>query len=137
MAETHVLSALKRRYAVTLGQSATNPASNALADDLAHLGAVILMFSPCEDLAAIAPIRPHRPDRGHWSRDAIRALKAADGPLRAYDIARMVMATQGIDPSDRRRLESIACGLYPVLGRLAEQGLVQASGKPRRWAVPG
>jgi hypothetical protein len=41
-----------------MGQSAADPASNALADDLAHLGAVILLFSPCEDMAVLASIRP-------------------------------------------------------------------------------
>jgi hypothetical protein len=135
MAETHVLSALKRRYALTLGQSAANPASNALADDLAHLGAVILMFSPCEDLGAIAPIRPYKANRERWSRTALRILRTAERPLRTRELARMIMRARGVDLEDERRLVSIACTLQAVLGRMAVQGLIRVTGKPRRWSV--
>lgn len=133
MAETHVLSALKRRYAQTLGLIRIGAAG--ADDDLAHLAAVIAMFNPDEDLAAIRAVRPYKAERERWHRSVLRALKAADRPLRARELARLVMAAHGIDPGDHECLLSISCGLQVTLRRLAERGLVQISGKPRRWAV--
>jgi hypothetical protein len=129
MAETHVLSALKRRFAHVLGAEPLD--SNALD----HLAAVILMFNPAEDLTAIRPVRPYKAERERWHRSVLRALKAADGPLRARELARLVMVAHGIDPADQGRLVSISCGLQATLGRLKAEGFVQVTGKPRRWAL--
>jgi hypothetical protein len=133
MAETHVLSALKRRYAQTLGL--VRIGADGAADDLAHLVAVIAMFNPDEDLGAIRAVRPYKADRERWHRSVLRALKAADRPLRARELARVVMVAHGIDPADRGRLLSISCGLQATLVRLAESGFVQTTGKPRRWSL--
>jgi hypothetical protein len=62
-------------------------------------------------------------------------LKAADRPLRARELARLVMMDRGVPLDDHKRLLSISCGLQAVLGRLAEKGLVSVAGKPRRWAI--
>ena len=133
MAETHVLSALKRRYAQTLGLIRIGAVG---ADaDLAHLAAVIALFNPDEDLSAIRAVRPYKVDRERWHRTVLRTLKAAERPLSARELARRVMAAHGIDPSDMGRLLSISCGLQATLGRLMAQGFVCTTGKPRRWAV--
>jgi hypothetical protein len=129
MAETHVLSALKRRYALALGARADA--------DLAHLAAVIAMFNPDEDLAAIRPVRPYKAERERWHRSVLRALKVTDRPLRARELARLVMVAHGIDPRDHGRLVSISCGLQATLGRLEAQGFVVVTGKPRRWKLGG
>jgi hypothetical protein len=47
----------------------------------------------------------------------------------------MVMTARGVDPADHARMLSISCGLQAVLGRLADEGLVAVTGKPRRWAI--
>jgi hypothetical protein len=133
MAETHVLSALKRRYAQTLGL--VRIGADGAADDLAHLAVVIAMFNPNEDLSAIRAVRPYKADRERWHRSVLRILKATDRPLRARELARMVMAAHEADPSDRGRLLSISCGLQATLGRLEAQGFIQCSGKPRRWQL--
>jgi hypothetical protein len=93
------------------------------------------MFSPGEDLAKIAAVRPYKADRERWSRTALSIMRDDRTPLRARELARKVMAAQGVDTSDTKRLVTIACSLQITLGRLAEQGLVEISGKPRRWAL--
>ncbi len=133
MAETHVLFALKRQYARTLGLARIDPAQ--AKSDLAHLAAVIRLFSPDEELAAIRPVRPYKADRERWHRTVLQTLKAADRPLRARELARLVLVARGIDASDHARLLSIGCGLQATLGRLEAQGFVCVSGKPRRWGL--
>lgn len=127
------MSALKRRYGQALGMRRLEPVQAEA--DLAHLRAVIFMFNPAEDLAAIRPIRPYKVDRERWNRTVLTILKAADRPLRAMELARLVLVAHGIDPTDKRRLFSISCSLQAVLGRLATKGLVSATGKPRRWEI--
>jgi len=131
----YVINGLRRKYGVAKGQIAANPGSNQLAVDLDHLAAVLAMFDPEIDLASIPVVRPYKPNREHWSRTALQILRTSDRPLRAWELARMVMAAQGVDPSDRKRLVTIACSLQIVLGRMADQGLVTVAEKPRRWAV--
>ena len=135
MAESHVLFALKRQYARTLGAlHAAHCDRSRLMGDLAHLAAVIHMFSPNEGVEAIQPRRPYKPARGRWNRTAMEVLRKANRPLKAFELARLVMSAQGMEP-DRRTLESIAYSLQAVLARLQAQGLVVATGKPRRWAL--
>ena len=131
----YVINALRLKYGRLKGLLAANAGSNQLASDLAHVGAVLLMFDPGADLDAIPVRRPYKPHRERWSWTALRILRTADRPLRARELARMVMVAQGVDPTDHGRLVSISCGLQGVLGRLAAQGLVYTVGKPRRWAV--
>lgn len=133
MAETHVLSALKRRYAQTLGL--VRIGADGVDVDLAHLSAVIAMFNQDEDLSAIRALRPYKADRERWHRTVLRTLKAADRPLRARELARLVMVAHGIDPGDHKRLLSISCGLQATLARMEAQGFVGVTGKPRRWEI--
>ena len=132
----YVINALRRKYGQLLGVQASGAIGhNQVADDLAHVGAVILMFDPQMDLAAIPLVRPYKPHRERWSRTALRILRTAQRPLRARELARMVMREHGVPLDDQKRLVSITCGLQAVLGRLADQGIVAATGKPRRWAI--
>ncbi len=123
----YVVTALRRKYAELKGRSD--------AEGMAHVGATLVMFSPGEDLAKIAAVRPYKADRERWSRTALSIMRDDRTPLRARELARKVMAAQGVDTSDTKRLVTIACSLQITLGRLAEQGLVEISGKPRRWAL--
>jgi hypothetical protein len=133
MAETHVLAALKRRYAVTLGQGGQ-------ADDLAHLAAVIRMFAPGEDVAAIKPVRPYSKRRDGngavWLREAFRVLRTANAPMSAREIAARVMAARGIEP-DARTAASVECSLLATLGKRVGADVVRVEGRPMRWALKG
>jgi len=128
MAETHVLSALKRRYAHVLGADPASP-------DLVPLAAVIRMFNPAEDLAAIRAVRRYKANRERWNLTALRILRGANRPLKTRELARMVMQAHGVPLDDERALLSLTAGLQAVLARLAVRELVEISGKPRRWSV--
>lgn len=129
---TYVLTGLRRRYALTLGAIRSGVDR---AQDLAHLGAVITMFNPGEDLSAIVAVRPHRPDRGHWVAKALTVLRTANAPLSAREIARRIMAADGIPPTDHKRLKSIECSLYATLGALEGDEVIAVVGRPKRWAA--
>jgi hypothetical protein len=123
----YVVSALRRKYAELKGQ--------ADADAMAHVGATLLLFDPLTDLDAIRAVRPYKAARGHWSRYALDILRTANEPMTPTDLAARVMVAQGLDPADEKLRRGIMIDLVVVLSRLAEQGFVVASGRPRRWAV--
>lgn len=131
----YVINALRQKYGKLRGFLIVDPGSNQLADDLAHLGAVLRMFDPEIDLEAVPVIRPYKVKRERWSRTVLKVLRTSDRPLRALEIARTVMAMHGVDPDDRERMFSISCSLQAVLGRLAVKGLVAVTDRPRRWAI--
>jgi hypothetical protein len=106
-----------------------------IAVDMEHIGAVLLMFDPAADLAAIVAIRPYKPERGRWNRDAMKLLREAGEPIAAIELARRLITHRGVADDDTRTRNSIVCGLHGVLNRLERQGLVVRIGKPRRWSV--
>ena len=130
----YVINALTKRYAKAKGQLGDLLLREKAQADLAHLGAVLLMFDPGVDLDAIPPRRVYKPARGRWNRTAMEILRKANRPLKAFELARLVMSQQGVEP-DRRTLKSIGYSLQAVLVRLQTQGLVVATGKPRRWSI--
>ena len=136
MAESHVLFALKDKYARTLGalREADGDRVRVMAD-LEHLAHVIRMFAPDEDLAMITPRRPYKPNRQRMTKAPLGVLRTANGPLQARELARLVMKAQDSDPCDHERMISISCGLQSVLAKMAERGDVVITGKPRRWAL--
>ena len=138
MVEPHVLFALKLKYARTLGAlHIAHSARVGLMGDLAHLAAVTHMFALEEDLEAINPRRPYKPKRERWARTALVILRKAKRPLKAYELSRLVMRAHGVDPRDEARLFSISCSLQAVLEKMADDGLVTITGKPRRWGAGG
>jgi hypothetical protein len=131
MAESHVLYALKRKYARALGRLKYEPEAQL---DLIHLGYVIRMFSPAEDLKAIRPIRIYPHGRRRWLRHVMAVLRAAEKPLGGREIARRVLASQGL-PHRHVDILSISSGLPTTLGKMVERGWVRVEGKPRKWSL--
>jgi len=131
MAESHVLFALKRQYARALGRLRYEPEAQL---DLIHLGYVIRMFAPAEDLKAIRPIRVYPHNRKRWLRHVLAVLRAAEKPLGGREIARRVLRSQGL-PADLPHVLSISSGLATTLGKLAAKGSVRVEGKPRKWSI--
>jgi len=129
MAEPHVLSALKRRYAQTLDLAARGIA---VGNDLEHLGGAILIFAPETDLAAIQPIRRHHPREGRWTRAALDVLKQAERPMTARELADAVL--EGSEATRRVR-DSIAANLHATMGRLEGNGIERAPGTIKRWRM--
>ncbi len=100
----YVIAALKRRVvARASAQTCSQTASASRA--MGHLGAVLAMFEPDVDLAAIRVIRPYKPARGRWNRTALEILRKANHPLKAFELARLSLC-QGVPP-DRATLYSI------------------------------
>jgi hypothetical protein len=123
-----VVTALRRKYAELLGLGD--------GETIAHVGKTLLLFHPDEDLAAIAPIRPYKPDRERWTPTVLRVLMREARPMTGRELAYRVMEAHALDPQDFRRLKSIECGLHIVLGRMEGSGVVRVGqGRPKRWAL--
>jgi hypothetical protein len=135
----YLTGALRKKYAQLKGLAGDLLSDQAaIARDMEHLGAVILMFDPSEDLAAIAPIRPYKPMRGRWNRDALKVLREANRPMTVVELARRVIALRSVADEDTRTRTSIVCGLHAVLGRLEKRGFVESSGpRPKCWQIAG
>jgi hypothetical protein len=138
MAQSHVLYALRRKYAKTLGELKAAHADRVrLMSELNHLGAVIRLFDPGADVEAIAPIRPLVNRRGRnggmWTRMALDVLRQADRPMTGREIARLIMRRQEI--TDPKTMASIECSLQVTLERREGQGVLRAEGSPKRWSV--
>ena len=81
-----------------------------VAVDLGHLDAVIRLFDPEYDLAAIRPKRPRdvgatRP--GEMSRFVLGALRVALAPMPTPAIAAQLMAERGDDQMRRGRVRNV------------------------------
>ena len=122
---------LKRQYAKTLGFI---DAGEDRADDLVHLAAVIRMFKPDADLSVIKPIRPYRPARDSYIRDALAILRRANGPMTPRAIARRVLEARGV-PLIRENLLRVECSLHAVLERLEGDGVERVGDEPKRWRL--
>jgi hypothetical protein len=138
MAETHVVAALKRKYAELKGELKYAPQldTESLVLSIRQVGCVLRMFSPAEDLTAIKPCRPYKPQRHQWSRRALDILREASRPMTARELARAALAAEGVAP-EPDVLMSVECSLHAVLGRLEGRGLRRELGEPKRWRVGG
>ena len=128
---------LRKKYGQLKGLSGELLADRVrIARDMEHVGAVLLMFDPAADLDAIAPIRPYKPTRGRWNRDAMKVLREANAPLTVIELAQRVIMLRGVTDDDTRTRVSIVCSLHAVLRRLERMGLVEVtSGRPKRWSI--
>jgi len=80
---SYVVTALRRKYAELLGWED--------AEGLAHVGATLLIFSPDEDLSAIAPVRPYKANRERWSRTALEILRTSQKAMTGRELTYAVM----------------------------------------------
>ena len=101
MADTHAISALVDKRARIDGEIKTRRFQiMRLQCELAHIDAVIKMFSPSYDISKIATKRsftknPAGTPRGSGSREALTILREAGEPLTSMEIAERVLAKQG------------------------------------------
>ena len=134
MAVTHVVSALRRKYAELKGQLHHYPADDPEATMLAisQVGAVLRMFSPGLDLTAIRPKRPHTPRQGRWTRIAVCILRDERRPMTARELARQMIFEARLDP---KLVSTIECSLHVSLAALEGDGVARVCETPKRWAV--
>jgi hypothetical protein len=131
MATNQLLHGLKRQYAKTLGEIEAG-GDVAMTEDIAHLAAVIRMFAPFEDLTAILPIRPYRPNRSRWSRAALDILRQANGPMTVRELAERVLAARGA-VATWEALQGVEASLSAVMTRLERRGMLHGVGHPKEW----
>ena len=129
----YLVMALRRKYGQTLGLIRLGSTPE-LAEDLATLGRTLCLFNPAEDLAAINPIRPYRPGRSKYLKDALAVLRQANEPMTPRAIARRVLEARGVHLV-RGNLLRAECSLHAVLERLEGQGVVRVGDEPKRWAI--
>ncbi len=138
-----LVKALRRTYARKAGMIRAGVGDEArLRADLDHLAAVILMFWPAEDFAAIKPVRPHLSHKGGqtgsvWITAALDVLRTAEEPLTAQEIARRIMQARG-EPLDidGPAFVSAECSLIATLGRRRGSYVVRIGRhRPYRWAL--
>ena len=136
MAERHVVFALRRKYAQLKGVLKFDPTADPYATVKAinEVGCVLRMFSPGEDLSAVRPRRPYKPQRHTWARTALDILRREGRCMTARSLARRVLEAEGIAPTPDV-LMSVECSLHAVLERLEGRGVTRMDGAPKRWAV--
>jgi hypothetical protein len=132
MAESHVVSALVAKRAELAGQiQALDKQVAQLRADLVHVDAVLRMFAPTADPAAIPAKRPYRRRRwfknGELPRRILDTLRGSEMPLSAAEIAGRVMVAKGLDADDADTLLLIRKSVQSYLRR-QNGALVQQSG---------
>jgi hypothetical protein len=138
-----LVKTLRRTYARKLGElRAGSGDESRLTADLEHLAAVILMFWPVEDLAAIKPVRPHASHKGGktgavWLTAALDVLRTAEEPLTAQEIVTRIVAARGEPVNvDSPAFVSAECSLIAALGRRRGSYVVRIGAhRPYRWAL--
>ena len=140
MADTHVMTALNRKYAELLGLLRQSEArSIELAANLAHVEATIRLFVADWDSASIAPRRPKAPSRWQGKGRAIQAalavMRVAGEPLTAREITLRAMDAKGIEASDADAIKASVSNVSSALKRHTGNGVVAHDGYPRRWSI--
>ena len=137
MAERHVTFALRAKYARLKGalEHYKGDDPGPLITAKYHVGAVLLMFNPSEDLEAVKAVRPCSHRRGRWSRWALEIMRHANGPLTAQELTRRIIAEAGLDQADLDQFSSIECALHRTLGRMEGRAVVRVTDRPKRWAI--
>lgn len=138
MAESHVVIALRKKYARTIGKLLVHEGDPIrLTADATHLAAALLIFKPDENVAAIKPVRPHANHRGEnvgtWARMALDILRQAKRPMTTREIANKIAHAR--DVKGYHGTNSIECALHLTLERRIGVGIVRLEGSPKRWAV--
>ena len=140
MARLNVVSTLERKYARLLGcQARLRRPSLSIAADLEHIEAVVRLFAPAWDKERVKPIAPVMPSRwrkrGHGIRSAIKALKQAERPLTATEIAHATYLAFGSAPPCERELAIVGTDLIWSLRRHFAGALTVIEGRPRRYRL--
>ena len=118
----------------------TREEAKRLAEDMRHVEAVIRMFAPDYDVRRIAVKRRQTLSkwfkRGHLIRAIVDLLKASPTPLTVGEIARAVLASQGVSDPDEKTLRTVDCNVRVCLkakaGRIVEN---VAEGMPAKWRL--
>jgi len=135
-----LVKTLRRTYARKLGEIAAGADDDALRADLEHLAAVIRMFWPGEDFAAIKPIRPRANRRGSkapvWFLSALDVLREAEEPLTAQEIVRRILRARG-EAVEGAVAKSAECSVLAAFRRRGAALGIERVGaqRPFNWMI--
>jgi hypothetical protein len=143
MTNQYVMTGLMQRAAVIKGE--INILEDKLAKerlDLAHVMATIRLFDPAFEGKRIYPQRPPSQRSLHFVQGEITrrcrdAMRTADGPLSAEDIALKTIFEKGLDPNDEATRIDMTSRLLYALHRLVHQGKAERIGHgiKARWVL--
>jgi hypothetical protein len=141
MRDTYAILALRRKRAYLAGEIAQ--AERQLADKysaLKNLDSTIQLFAPTTNPELIPAIRPTRHGlffrHGEQMRLCRDALREADGPMSARQVAEYAMRAKGLPTDNAPILASIAVHVRVALGLLEARGLVvKIISSPDAWWV--
>jgi len=129
MRDTYAILALRRKRAYLAGEIAQ--AEHRLANKrkvLATLDATIQLFEPTTNPELIPAIRPTRHGlffrHGEQTRLCISALREANRPLSARQVAGYAMLAKGLPTDNAPILAAITVQVRVALGRLQAKGVV-------------
>jgi hypothetical protein len=110
--------------------------------DLVHIDSTIAMFDPTIITDTIKPKRPVPARSGYFghgemTRRCREALRDAEEPIWADDMAAKIMADKGLDPDDRKLRSDFIVRVLWAMKRLRKAGTVQqiGSGLGSRWVL--
>ena len=140
MADPHVISALRGKYAEIMGQITKHERDlERLRIDAAHIESAIRLFDPSYEVATISGKRPKKPSRwarqGAGTRTALEILRQADRPLTAHEIALAAMHRHGMPTDDGDTVKAVAASLRGGLMRRIGKGVIQHDGFPKLWSI--
>ena len=138
MAETHVLSALRGKYAELMGQlRVLERDTERLRVDLDHVECTMRLFDA--DVELPTGKRPRKANRwsvqGNGTRSALEVLRDADRPLTAHEITLEAMRRAQMPTDDGIVVKAVASSLRGSLKRRLGRGVVVVDGFPTRWAL--
>lgn len=138
MAETHVLSALRSKYAELMGQlRLLERDAERLRVDLSHVECAMRLFdAECELPTGRRPRKPNRWSvGGNGTRMALAVLRDADRPLTAHEITLEAMRRAQMPTDDGIVVKAVASSLRGSLKRRVGNGVVMVEGFPARWGL--
>jgi len=113
-----------------------------LAEEAAHVEAVIRMFDPAFDMKRISARRRNKANpwfkHGTLFRHAMDVLRTATEPLTTRQIAEAIIAGHGIKDATSKQILGVAAGLQKTLQhRLGKSVERVGEGSPMRWRLLG
>jgi len=141
MRDTYAILALRRKRAYLAGEIAKT--ERLLADQrkvLATLDATIQLFEPTANPELMPAIRPHRRGlffrQGEQTRFCVSALREAQRPLSARQVAVYAMEAKGLPTDNAPIVAKITMQVRVALGRLEAKGMaVKIIRAPDAWWV--
>jgi hypothetical protein len=142
MENEHVLSGLLKKRAELAGQiEHTQRVLNELVIDLDHIDHAIRIIAPDTDVSLVKPRQypaQHAAYKGEMVRHVLHALRNASAPITSLDLAKSVVASRGMDTSDKRTVTLIRKRVGACLYKLREKGLIREvpqEGEYKGWEL--